>query len=87
MSQERQKEPRWTVQRRFESNRLSQVTLERAYAILMPPYALVLRVPTGATEEPWMLPENTAPLYSPSQVGYCVPPTGSTIKPMCSTIW
>ena len=52
MSQERQKEPRWTVQRRFESNRLSQVTLERAYTILVPPYTLVLRVLTGVAEEP-----------------------------------
>ena len=52
MSQERRKEQRWTVQRRFESNRLSQITLERAYTILVPPYTLVLRVPTGVTEEP-----------------------------------
>ena len=52
MSQERRKEQRRTVQRRFESNRLSQITLERAYAILVPPYTLVLRVPTGVTEEP-----------------------------------
>jgi hypothetical protein len=52
MSQEQRKEQRWTVQRRFESNRLSQVTLERAYTILVPPYTLVLRVPTGVTEEP-----------------------------------
>jgi hypothetical protein len=51
MSQERRKERRWTVQRRFESNRLSQVTLERAYTILVPPYTLVLHVPTGVTEE------------------------------------
>lgn len=52
MSQDQQKERRWTVQRRFESNRLSQITLERAYTILVPPYTLVLYVPTGVTEEP-----------------------------------
>ena len=52
MSQERRKERRWTVQQRFESNRLSQVILERAYIILVPPYTLVLHVPTGVTEEP-----------------------------------
>ena len=52
MSREQRKERRWTVQRRFESDRLSQVILERAYTILVPPYTLVLRVPAGVTEEP-----------------------------------
>ena len=52
MSQERRKERRWTVQRRFESDRLSQVTMERAYTILVPPYTLVLRVRSHVTEEP-----------------------------------
>jgi hypothetical protein len=52
MSQDQQKQRRWAVQRRFESNRLSQIALERAYTILVPPYAFVLHVPTGVTEEP-----------------------------------
>jgi len=52
MRQERQKERRWTVQRKFEPNRLSQVTLERAYTILVPPYTFILRVPGGVVEEP-----------------------------------
>ena len=52
MSLERRKERRWTVQRRFEPGRLSQVTLERAYTILVPPYTLVLRIPIGVKEEP-----------------------------------
>jgi hypothetical protein len=60
MSQERQKERRWTVQRRFEPDRLSQVTLERAYMILVPPYTLVLRFPTGVTEEPSEFCQQTA---------------------------
>lgn len=52
MSQEQRKERRWTMQRKFEPDRLSQVTLERAYTILVPPYTFVLRVSTGVTEEP-----------------------------------
>ena len=51
MSQGQRKERRWTVQRRFEPDRLSQVTLERAYMILVPPYTLVLPVQASITEE------------------------------------
>jgi hypothetical protein len=51
MSQEQRKVRRWTVQRKFEPNRLSQVILERAYTILVPPYTFVLRTPGDVVEE------------------------------------
>jgi hypothetical protein len=53
MSRERRKERRWTVHRKFESNRLSQATLERAYTTIVPQYIVVLRVPTDKLDEPY----------------------------------
>lgn len=52
MSQEQRTVRRWTVQRKFEPNRLSQVILERAYTILVPRYTFVLHIPGDVVEEP-----------------------------------
>lgn len=46
MSQKNYGEQRWTMRRKFEPDRLSQITQERAYSILVPPYTLVLDVST-----------------------------------------
>jgi hypothetical protein len=53
MSRERRRERRWTVHRKFEPNRLSQATLERAYTTIVPQYILVLRAPTDKFDEPY----------------------------------
>jgi hypothetical protein len=51
MSRKRQRRGRWMVHREFEPNRLSQATLEQAYAKIVPQHIRILDIPAGEMEE------------------------------------
>jgi hypothetical protein len=52
MSRKRQGKREWTVHQKFEPNRLSQASLEQAYAKIVPQHVRVLRIPISQLEEP-----------------------------------
>jgi hypothetical protein len=52
MNRKRQRKKRLIVHQKFEPNRLSQATLEQAYAKIVPQHIRILDIPAGEVEEP-----------------------------------